>query len=66
MSKKKQLEWIGMSNPLAVLNGAKEINDRLEDYFPPERFSGHEEVLVMALVARVGVIQAKALLGAAG
>ena len=39
------------NDPQLVLNGAKEINKCLESLFPTDEYQGHEEVLVMALIA---------------
>lgn len=65
MSKKKQKKLIGVGHQ-DVLVVAYDINRHLDAAFPPEKFFGHEEALLMAAISRVGVANVKALLGAAG
>ncbi len=62
MSTKSQ--WIG-DDPQRLIDGAKEIDQCLNRLFPGEQYVGHESVLVVALIARIGIVEARRLLGAA-
>lgn len=62
MSNKQEFLDISVS-PQHLLNAAKEIDKCLESMLPPDRYIGHEDVLVMALVARVGINGARRLVG---
>ena len=53
-------------NAELLFQGARAVNELLEKEFPFATHAGQEGVLVLALVARVGVVEARRLLGCEG